>query len=301
MERYIKKRYLSFIGILLLFIVGVQAQSTSDLRLNEVLPLNVDNFEDDFGQRSAWIEIFNTSYGTVDVGGCYLTNDIKNSTKYRIPKGDVLTKIKPRQHVLFWADNKPTHGTFHVNFTLGETNFVALFATDGKTLLDSITFPVPKADVSYGRFVDGTGEWVFLDRTTPSSTNITIEPETANNRLLENDPNGGIMAITAMSVVFLGLALLFIIFKVIGIMAISLNRKRAEKAAMKQSKYHKPSITASGKESGEICAAIVFALNDYLKDEHDVENTILTITRVARTYSPWSSKIYTLRDVPGKK
>lgn len=288
-------------AIIVLFVAGMHAQTTTDLKINELLPLNVDNFEDDFGVRSAWIEIFNTSYGTVDVGGCYLTNDIKDPTKYRIPKGDILTKIKPRQHALFWADNKPTHGTFHVNFTLSETNFVALFSNDGRTLIDSISFPKPTADISFGRLTDGGDEWGILDRTTPSSTNVTVEPETANNRLLQKDPSGMIMAATAMSVVFLALALLFLIFKGIGRAAITMSRKRAEKAAAKQDKYNKPSITASGQESGEICAAIIFALNDYLKDEHDVENTILTINKVARTYSPWSSKIYSLRQVPEKK
>ena len=36
-------------------------------------------------------------------------------------------------------------------------------------------------------------------------------------------------------------------------------------------------------------------------DVHDVEDTVLTITRVKRSYSPWSSKIYTLRETPQKK
>ncbi|MCL1943819.1 MAG: lamin tail domain-containing protein [Candidatus Azobacteroides sp.] len=292
------KRYLSLIGMLILLVTGIRAQTTSDLRLNELLPLNVDNYEDDFGIRSAWIEIFNTSYSTVDIGGCFLTNDIKEPTKYRIPKGDVLTKIKPRQHVLFWADNKPVHGTFHVNFTLSESNFVALFASDGKTLIDSIRFPEPVADVSYGRLTDGGKKWASLDRTTPNSTNTIVEPETENNKLLEKDPIGIVMSVTAMSVVFIALALLFLIFKIIGKNAIVINHKRAVRAAVKQEKYNKPPIMASGQESGEICAAIVFAIDDYLKDEHDIENTILTITKVARTYSPWSSKIYNLRQFP---
>ncbi len=34
---------------------------------------------------------------------------------------------------------------------------------------------------------------------------------------------------------------------------------------------------------------------------HDVEETVLTITRVKRSYSPWSSKIYTLRETPPRK
>ena len=36
-------------------------------------------------------------------------------------------------------------------------------------------------------------------------------------------------------------------------------------------------------------------------DNHDIENTILTINKVTKNYSPWSSKIYTLRETPHKK
>jgi len=34
---------------------------------------------------------------------------------------------------------------------------------------------------------------------------------------------------------------------------------------------------------------------------HDVEDTILTINKVKKAYSPWNSKIYSLREVPNKK
>ena len=91
------------------------AQSQEDMRLNEILVINTNDFEDDFGHKNGWIELFNASYGTVNIGGCYLTNDPSNLTKYIIPKGDVLTYIKPRQHILFWADNQPYRGTFHIN------------------------------------------------------------------------------------------------------------------------------------------------------------------------------------------
>ena len=304
MKKQNQKRYLSILAVLMFCHVFIYGQAITDLRLNELLLNNVENFEDDFGVRNSWFEIFNSAYGTVDIGGCYLTNDINNPTKYPIPKGDVLTKIKPRQHVLFWADNKPTHGTFHVNFKLDETNFIALFSMDGRTLIDSVSFPVNVAvDVSYGRIVDGGKEWAKLEHTTPGSTNFLAQEETANQRLMENDPSGSIMSVTAMLVVFGALTLLFIFFKVIGNNAISMSRKRAQKAEAKQAKYNKPSIAASAsvQESGEICAAITMALHLYLEDEHDIETTILTIQRVKRTYSPWSSKIYALRENPHKR
>lgn len=41
-----------------------------DLRINEVLVYNDSNYVDDFGKHSPWIEIFNTAYNKVDIGGC---------------------------------------------------------------------------------------------------------------------------------------------------------------------------------------------------------------------------------------
>ncbi|HBG52686.1 MAG TPA: phage tail protein, partial [Rikenellaceae bacterium] len=94
-------------GLLLLFQVSLFGQTVVDLRLNELLITNTEDYQDDFGVHSSWFEVFNIGYGTVDIGGCYLSNDPNDLKKYPIPRGDVLTQIKPRQHILFWADNKP--------------------------------------------------------------------------------------------------------------------------------------------------------------------------------------------------
>ncbi len=56
-----------------------------------------------------------------------------------------------------------------------------------------------------------------------------------------------------------------------------------------------------GQAPGEVFAAIAMAMHEFQSDVHDVEDTVLTITRVKRSYSPWSSKIYTLRETPHKK
>jgi hypothetical protein len=52
--------------------------------------------------------------------------------------------------------------------------------------------------------------------------------------------------------------------------------------------------------NAEISAAIALALDFHLKDVHDYEKTILTIQKAIRPYSPWSSKIYGLREIPYK-
>ncbi len=45
-------------------------------------------------------------------------------------------------------------------------------------------------------------------------------------------------------------------------------------------------------------AAIALALSMYVQDIHDYERAVLTIQKVMRPYSPWSSKIYGLRQTP---
>jgi len=57
-------------------------------------------------------------------------------------------------------------------------------------------------------------------------------------------------------------------------------------------------VTATPPASGEVYAAIAMALHEMNGDEHDYENTVLTIKSIDRSYSPWSSKIYTLREIP---
>ena len=70
------------IGVLLLFALlvsfGAKAQRATSMRINEVLVINEDNFVDDYGKRHAWIELFNNSAGSVNIAGCYLTDDKSN-------------------------------------------------------------------------------------------------------------------------------------------------------------------------------------------------------------------------------
>ena len=48
--------------------------------------------------------------------------------------------------------------------------------------------------------------------------------------------------------------------------------------------------------SGEESTAIAMALYLYFNEQHDEESYISTIKRVERRYSPWSSKIYSVRN-----
>ena len=284
--------------VLLVCSLAASGQSASSIRLNEVLVINVDNFVDDYGSRSGWIELYNSSPGTIDLKGCYLTNDANNPRKYMIPKGDVKTKIPPRQHALFWADNKPSRGTFHLNFTLDpeNENTIFIFDSDGKTLIDKVTVPAgQKPDVSYGLTLDGVGTWETLEKVTPDTNNKVLDSNEKIDNFQHNDPLGLGMTVTAMAVVFAGLLILYLLFKQVGRIAVNASRKRAEKSGVQGA------AERSGEDSGEIFAAIALALHEMSEDTHDIESAVLTMNQVARRYSPWNSKIYGLRNIPMKR
>ncbi len=295
------KLFLAIVGLTLCFTAGAQSQDA--MRLNEYLVVNTDDFQDDFGQQNAWFELFNSSYGTVDIAGCFLSDDPANLKKYAIPGGDVMTKIKPRQHVLFWADNQPYRGTFHVSFDLANADEIIFTKGDGKTIIDRI--PVRHdlgENVSFGRVEDGIGSvegdgagWAVLERTSPSTNNHEIDKGAKPTRMKEIDPYGWVLALTAMSVVFLALILLYFIFKAIGNANIRAGKKRSAAASGTDVK-----TSAYGEVPGEVYAAIATAMHLYQQDDenHDEESFVVTLHHTDRTYSPWSSKIYTLRQTP---
>lgn len=299
----------------LLLVLGIcsscgEKRSNNKLLLNEVLITNEGNYQDDYGLHSAWIEIFNRSYGSADLAACLLraSSQPGDTSTYFIPKGDVLTLIKPRQHSLFWADGEPRRGTFHTNFTLDpeKENWIGLFDS-GRNLIDQVTIPagVLKTNQSYGRVSDAASQWEVKDGSaekyvTPSTNNKTIDSNAKMEKFEEHDSNGIGMSISAMSVVFCGLILLFIAFKIVGKASVSLSKRNAMKAKGITDKQEAKEKKL-GEAPGEIFAAIAMAMHEMQSDVHDVEDTVLTITRVKRSYSPWSSKIYTLRETPLKK
>ena len=282
----------------------------SKIVINEVLVDNQDNFQDDYGVHSGWVEIFNTSYNSVNLAGCYLkvSSEPGDTLSYFIPKGDVLTAISPRQHALFWADGAPRRGTFHTNFVLSKTrdNWVGLYDS-GRKLLDEVVVPagVLKTDQSYARVSDGADQWEVKGDSetkyvTPSTNNQTLEGNPKMDKFEQHDSAGLGMTITAMTVVFIGLILLYISFRIIGKVAVKLRKRNAMKAQNVTDKQEAKE-RGLGEAPGEVIAAISMALHEAQGADHDVEETILTISRVKRSYSPWSSKIYTLRETPHKK
>jgi hypothetical protein len=71
---------------------------------------------------------------------------------------------------------------------------------------------------------------------------------------------------------------------------------RRESAKKKEASEHM--VVARHDVSEETAAAIGLAIHMYKNEMHDQESFTITLKKVSKIYSPWSSKIYTLRQNP---
>ncbi len=122
-----------------------------------------------------------------------------------------------------------------------------------------------------------------------------LQAEKARNAA-ENDSFGGAITIIAMCIVLAALiilSILFLCFGKISTAVMSSKKRKAHGVTSETSEDHHEEL-----DSGEVIAAIGMALAEHFGQGHDMEDTILTIKRMKKSYSPWNSKIYNMRHIP---
>jgi hypothetical protein len=97
------------------------------------------------------------------------------------------------------------------------------------------------------------------------------------------------LVVVGIIVVFTALTLLVVILNRIPLILGFLIR-------LKSAKFRKP-FTQEAKDkkiTAQVSVALSAAVYLYLNEIHDKESRVMTIRKVSKTYSPWSSKIYGL-------
>ncbi|MBO5902606.1 MAG: OadG family protein [Tidjanibacter sp.] len=302
------KKILNIIALGVAMFVGVNtasAQGINNVKINEILVVNQNNYVDDYGNHESWIELMNTGYENVNIGGCYLGVVLKDGQeiKYFIPASDNRMKLSPQTYVVFFCEGTDTKGALHTNFTLDNAEKVIFYNANGKDVIDEmvITAEALTPDVSYGRYTNAEGDITIgvLSSTTPNASNENTITTPRHEVFRQRDKSGIVMTLTAMSVVFFALILIFLVLKAFTFLMnndFSKKKKQAATAGAPAAAEKKASA-----ENDEVVAAIATALDLYRQDLHDREDMVITIQNVGRRYSPWSSKIHGLTALPNKK
>lgn len=316
-----RKRLFLILALAVSF-TSLRAQNVIDLIIAEALAVpDSTGIVDDYGRRGGWIEIFNTSQGTVNCAGCFLTDDRSDLKKSIIPKGDLRTKIGPRQTVLFHASGDGDDGTFYANFKVRPGSTVYLVSNDGRTIIDSLAIPagIP-AGMSMRKEAHDLRQKVFepvSDPTVPSPGifNGDLNAATKAEAMKEKDPHGGILSLVAVSVVFSALAILWFLFwlffdRPAKRKAAAKDKPAKEKKAKKAAAVSGPAGTVPSDEiaavialamdmeqGGDDYAAIAMAMHLYFGDAvHDAESFVLTMR--PKDGSAWNDKKQIFRKLP---
>lgn len=127
---------------------------------------------DEADENSDWIEIYNPGTSPINLNGFYITDDPSNPTKHKLTTGTSDLTIGANGFLLLWASGTPTLGSNHLNFALSASGeAVFLYASNGSTLVDSISFGQQKTNISYGRISDRNAQWGYFSESTPGASN----------------------------------------------------------------------------------------------------------------------------------
>lgn len=296
--------------------VAVSAQGVKDLRFNEVLVNNASGLENEMGNKCGWVELRNSGYSTVDLGGCLfeLVETDGNIVKCTIPKGNKSTIIAPQGFIVIGMDPSSDSPTT-TSFTLENAKELRLYDASGKgDYLDRIVIDqnMVKADVSLSRpaltlkskserNVEADAKTrcpklELISSQTPGYANYPAPAKTRAELFSEVDKSGVGMTVTAMAVVFCALTFLFLLFRQVGRIIQRVTRKKEGKPAPVRGVD-----VQEGDLTGDQLAAIAYALHLYGREMSEVESNVLTFNKVNRAYSPWSSKIHGLTRLPELK
>ena len=147
-----------------------------NIYINEYLAGNDACCTDENGEYDDFIEIYNGGSASVDIGGMYITDDLSKTTEWQIPiTAPDSTTIDPGGFLVLWADKDSEQGILHVEIKLSvDGEQIGLYASDGSTVVDTLTFDAQTDDVSQGRNPDGSETWATLTTPTPGTTNGSV-------------------------------------------------------------------------------------------------------------------------------
>ncbi len=143
-----------------------ESKKQSGLIINEVLAMNSNSgLDPDFKQFSDWIELYNNSANSVDIGGYYLSDDPTNPKKWQIPSN---TTIQMGAYLTIWADKEDIKKqALHTNFSLNEKGETLILSNSSGIEIDKVLFKKQKRDIS----ITSLNEVNYYMNPTPNSKN----------------------------------------------------------------------------------------------------------------------------------
>jgi len=128
-----------------------------NIAINEFMADNDSIVVDEAGEYDDWLELYNWNDSALDIGGYFLSDDESNPQKWQIPEGTI---IEADGFLCFWADEDQEQGDYHTNFKLSASGETIILSDQLGNIIDEITYTSQETDISFGRYPDGTGDFI---------------------------------------------------------------------------------------------------------------------------------------------
>ncbi len=157
----------------------------SDVVINELSASNATIQMDDAGEYDDWIELYNNTSSPISLDGYYLSDGGSNLMKWTFPIG---TTINANDYLIIWADKDTLQTGLHTNFKLSASGETIYFSDATGNLLDEISFTNQTTDVTFGRYPNGTGSFMFMNPTfSAENSNLPITVGVDEIKVVKND------------------------------------------------------------------------------------------------------------------
>jgi CotH kinase protein/Lamin Tail Domain/Chitobiase/beta-hexosaminidase C-terminal domain len=160
---------------LVLMCLGLASVFTANgqVVINEYSASNLNQFVDNHSDYEDWIELYNPTGSTINLGGHYLSDDSTNNLKWMIPNG---VTIGPNGFTKIWASGRDEiSGTsYHANFKLKQTKSNKediVLSNQSGVIIDGLRLEITQLGHSRGRTINGGTTWGIFTIPTPGATN----------------------------------------------------------------------------------------------------------------------------------
>ncbi len=156
--------------------ITVMKNDVTGLVINEIQVANIDQFIDPSYNYGGWIELYNPTGRSINLGRLYVSDEKTNLKKFQMPDGSII--IKPNGYKNIWFDHNAQDGNFggesqnNVRFKLNIEGGSIYLSESEDILIASATYPASVARCSYARTTDGGSTWGMTSTPTPEASNM---------------------------------------------------------------------------------------------------------------------------------
>lgn len=167
---------------------GVEAQcqvtvvsnggNSESMIINEIMAANVDMFVDPSWNYGGWVELYNPTDRSANIGKYWVSDDPQNLKKAMLPMR--IGSIPAHGFFTLWFDHADTRKDIgenwlntQVNMKLSTSGGTIYISDDAGNLIVSQDYPPAVMRASWARTTDGGDTWGLTAFPTPSATNTT--------------------------------------------------------------------------------------------------------------------------------